>query len=197
MDARFIISAPNVEALPRTSIPEIAVIGRSNVGKSSLLNKLLGRRRLARTSKTPGRTQLLNLFTVTRPDVQYGVVDLPGYGFADAPKEARAGWMEMIEAYLEGRKELVLVLHLIDVRRGVQEEDLEIFGWAEAARKGAVLAVATKLDKLPKAKQKPAIQAIAKGFGLGPARVVGTSASSGQGIEELEDRIRGAVRRPS
>lgn len=194
VDTRFVTSAPNVEALPETGIPEIAVIGRSNVGKSSLLNRWIGRKRLARTSRTPGRTQLLNLFSVTGAGIQYGVVDLPGYGFADAPKNARAGWMEMIEEYLSQRQELILVLHLFDIRRGVEDEDAEIFRWAGEAREGAVLAVATKLDKLPKAKQKPAVAAIAKRLELPVARVLGTSSSTGQGVEALVTEIRAAVR---
>ncbi len=192
MQSVYVRSAPSVADLGSTDLPEVAFVGKSNVGKSSLLNKLAGAK-IARTSKTPGRTQLINLFHVTREGRRFGLVDLPGYGFASAPRAVRASWMEMIEGYLTGRPTLRAVCVLVDARRGVEEEDAEIFEWLSSLGEARALAVATKIDKLPKAKQKPAIYGIADAYGLERADVFGTSASSGQGIEALVEAVLAAA----
>ena len=188
MKSVYVRSSPRVEDLGPADLPEVAFVGKSNVGKSSLLNRLAGAK-IARTSKTPGRTQLINLFHVTRDGVQFGLVDLPGYGFAAAPKGVRAEWMDMIEGYLVGRTTLRAVCVLVDARRGVEEEDAEIYGWLSALGKYQVLAVVTKIDKLPKAKQNPALHAVAESYGLSRAAVLGTSASSGQGMDVLVEAV--------
>ncbi len=201
---QLVRSASDVTQLPHTQVPEIALVGKSNVGKSSLLNALAGSK-IARTSKTPGRTQLINLFRVDGVGGPaqgpfggaIGLVDLPGYGFAQAPPAARAAWMEMIDGYLAEREELALGLVLVDARRGPDDDDREVFDWFRAER-GArlldVVAVATKLDKLPKAQQKPAVLAIARALGGGAVEVIGTSAETGLGVDRLEARIAAARR---
>lgn len=192
MQSVYVRSAPSVEALGPGELPEVAFVGKSNVGKSSLLNRLAGAK-IARTSKTPGRTQLINLFHVEREGARFGLVDLPGYGFAAAPKGVRAEWMDMIEGYLVGRPGLRAVCVLVDARRGVEDEDAEIFAWLSSLGRAQVLAVVTKIDKLPKAKQKPAIYAIAAAYGVERDAVVATSATSGQGLEALLERVVGAA----
>lgn len=188
----YVRSAPSVEILGATELPEVAFVGKSNVGKSSLLNRLAGAT-IARTSKTPGRTQLINLFHVHRDGARFGLVDLPGYGFASAPRDVRASWMEMIEGYLSGRPTLRAVCVLVDARRGVEAEDAEIFSWLSSLSRVRPLAVVTKIDKLSKSRQKPAIHAIAMAYGLDRASVFATSASSGQGVEGLVDAVLAAV----
>mgnify|MGYP000092786674 CR=1 FL=1 len=187
MKSIFVKSAPTVAHLEPSDLAEVAFVGRSNVGKSSLLNRLAGAK-IARTSKTPGRTQMLNLFEVERDGLKFALVDLPGYGFADAPKAERASWMDMIEGYLTGRPNLRAVLVLVDVRRGVQEEDIEIKEWLEETS-ARVIPVGTKIDKFPKAKQKPALHAIASAYGVDRNEVIGTSGSTGQGIDALLEAI--------
>ncbi len=196
---QLVRSASAVGQLPHTQVPEVALVGKSNVGKSSLLNALAGSK-IARTSKTPGRTQLINLFRVDGVGGPaqgpfggaIGLVDLPGYGFAQAPPAVRAAWMDMIDAYLAEREELALGLVLVDARRGPDDDDREVFDWFRAERRARrldVVAVATKLDKLTKAQQKPAVLAIARALGGGAVEVVGTSAETGLGIDLLEGRI--------
>src|SRR5262249_28038287 len=128
MAARFIISAARPEQFPPEAEPEIAFLGRSNVGKSSLLNALLGTDGLARTSSWPGRTQLVNFFQV---DGGYRFVDLPGYGFAKVPQEISRPWKELIERYLLDRKAMRLAILLLDARRGWMEKDIELRQWLE------------------------------------------------------------------
>ena len=142
--ANFIKSATSPEHYPRDGRPEIAFIGRSNVGKSSLLNSLLGVRGLARTSSTPGRTQLINFFLVND---RFYFVDLPGYGYARAPVEVKKHWGPMAEKYLATRQDLVLSIVITDLRHEPTELDLLMKGWLEAREKPFII-VATKADKL-------------------------------------------------
>src|SRR5206468_9312421 len=123
----FLKSAPDLEFLPEADVPEIAFAGRSNVGKSSLLNALTNRKGLARTSNTPGRTQELNLFDVGQP-LQLRLVDMPGYGFAEAPKELVKRWRNLVINYLRGRAALKRALVLIDSRHGLKDVDREVLG---------------------------------------------------------------------
>jgi GTP-binding protein len=182
--ASFVLGVANVEGLPAGNRVEIAFAGRSNVGKSSLLNSLLGRRSLARVSNTPGRTRELNYFAVG--DILYAV-DMPGYGYAKAPKTLVAGWTQLIHDYLRGRPQLKRVMLLIDSRHGIKQSDREIMSLLDKAAV-SYQAVLTKADK-PKAgdlskvvrdteaelKKRPAAHPI----------VLATSAVQGTGIEEL------------
>jgi len=149
--ARFIISASKPEEFPREDLPEVAVVGRSNVGKSSLINALVGQDGLARTSRTPGRTRLINWFEVDAK-TKFSLVDLPGYGYAEVSVAMRDSWRPLIESYLEKRGTLVGVLLLIDIRRGVQDEELDFVPWLLQHDRPIVVAL-TKADKLPKNKR--------------------------------------------
>ena len=147
--ARFVTSAAKPSDFPPASWPEVAVVGRSNVGKSSLINALVGQTGLARTSRTPGRTRLVNWFAI---DERFFLVDLPGYGYAEVSQAMREGWRPLIEGYLAGRTSLAGVLLLIDVRRGVQDEELDFVPWL-AERDIPVVVALTKADKLAKNKR--------------------------------------------
>ncbi len=150
LQAQFITSAvthehfPSLVAADGKPLPEIAVVGRSNVGKSSLINSLLRNKKTAKTSSTPGKTQMLNFFTI---DSQLGLVDLPGYGFAKVSGHMRKQWADSIDAYLENRTSLKLILFLIDSRRIPQEEDCALVKWAAFNQKPLLL-IFTKTDKL-------------------------------------------------
>src|SRR5207244_4340059 len=142
--AEFVKSAFKEVDWPDDAKPEIAFLGRSNVGKSSLLNSLLGVRGLARTSSTPGRTRALNFFLINE---EFRFVDLPGYGYARAPKEMKAEWHEAATNYLAKREQLVLSIHLVDSRHEPTKQDLQLHEWLEHHRKPHLI-VATKSDKL-------------------------------------------------
>lgn len=142
--AEFIKSAFVESDWPRDPLPEVAFLGRSNVGKSSLINSLLGIRGLARASSTPGRTQALNFFIINKA---FRFVDLPGYGYAKAPKEVRAKWNAAATDYLAKREQLVLSIHIVDSRHEPSKHDLQLHEWLEHYRK-PYLIIATKSDKL-------------------------------------------------
>lgn len=146
MAARFVISAAKPDEFPAEDLPELAVVGRSNVGKSSLINTLVGQSGLARTSRTPGRTRLVNWFEV---DGRFHFVDLPGYGYAAVTRDMRESWKPLIEAYLAKRTTLAGVLLLVDARRGPQDEELDFAPWL-AARGIPIVVALTKADKLSK-----------------------------------------------
>ena len=142
----FLLSAPELRFLPEPDAPEIAFAGRSNVGKSSLLNALTGRRSIARTSVTPGRTQELNFFEVGEP-TQFRLVDMPGYGFAKAPIKVVDKWKQLVRTYLRGRAVLKRTLVLIDARHGIKPPDAEMMEMLDEAAVGYRL-VLTKADKI-------------------------------------------------
>ena len=144
MDAEFVTSAARPDQFPAESLPEIAFLGRSNVGKSSLLNCLTGQRGLAFTSAKPGCTQLINFYRVGG---QFHFVDLPGYGFARVPKEVAFQWKRLIEHYLINRKSLELCFLILDARRGWMDKDLELKKWLEFHNRRFIV-IATKTDKL-------------------------------------------------
>ena len=179
-----------IDGLPTDGKPEIAFAGRSNVGKSSLINALTGRTSLARVSVTPGRTRELNFFTLGKDDALY-LVDMPGYGYAQASKAAVKGWTRLIREYLKGRRELKRVFLLIDARHGIKPNDRETMTLLDEAAV-SYQAVLTKADK-PKASELAALQQkIAGDLAKHPAAfpvIVTTSARMGEGINELRAAI--------
>ena len=194
LTAEFVTSAVEPSQFPEGDLPEIAFAGRSNVGKSSLLNALLGRKQLARVSQTPGRTRLLNFFRVTASEGSAGklmFVDLPGYGYAKVAKAVQEQWGPMIERYLRDRPSLRGLVLLIDIRRG-EEEELNLVRWAGELGLGLV-AVATKMDKLPRGQRAQAMRAIEARIGV---PVLGCSATTGEGKEAVWKAIRAVLDRP-
>ena len=181
--ATFVKSATSPEHYPRDGRPEIAFMGRSNVGKSSLINSLLGVRGLARTSSTPGRTQLINFFLIN--DAFY-FVDLPGYGYARVPREVKKHWGSMVEKYLATRPGLVLSILITDSRHEPTELDLLMKEWLEARGKPLII-VATKADKLS-SNQLRASLARASAV-LGSQELVAYSAVTGSGAARLWKEI--------
>jgi GTP-binding protein len=157
MDVSFLVSAFRESQYPPADKPEVAFAGRSNVGKSSLINVLLNRKKLARTSSTPGRTQAINFFSV---DGVFYVVDLPGYGYARVPLEVRASWGKMIERYLGGRGSLKAVVVIIDIRRGPGDMDRDLLRILERSGKKAIV-VLTKADKLSRQQCRSRLNEIA------------------------------------
>ena len=164
--AEFIKSATRPSDYPEDRLPEIAFIGRSNVGKSSLINRLVLRGRLARTSNTPGRTQLINFFLVNRRHV---FVDLPGYGFARVPDAVRRSWGPMLERYLRERRSLRLVVLIMDIRRDPVGEDLDLLAWLHE-QAIPVLPVLTKVDKMSKSQVRVREKKIGNALMLPPGR---------------------------
>ena len=180
VNAHFVISAAKPDDFPPGRLPEIAVVGRSNVGKSSLINSLVHQPGLARTSRTPGRTRLLNWFEV---DGRFHLVDLPGYGYAAVDRDMRAGWQPLIEAYLDKRDVLAGVLLLVDVRRGPEEEELDFVPWLQQREVPMVVAL-TKADKLPKNKRMLEVAKAKRTLAL-KRDPFAVSAQTGDGIDEL------------
>lgn len=180
LELRYAGSAAGEAEYPRWSLPEIAVAGRSNAGKSSLLNRLGGRRDLARVSRTPGRTRRLHFFE----GAGFALVDLPGFGFARASREARASFGRSVEEYLTRRSNLRGLLLLADVRRGPGDEEAEIERFA-AARGIAVVRVATKVDKLGRAERARLLGRLERGCGPW----IPFSARNGEGTGALVDAL--------
>ena len=191
----FLKSAPGLEHLPPPDVPEIAFAGRSNVGKSSLLNALTGRNALARTSNTPGRTQELNFFDVGDP-LDFRLVDMPGYGFAKAPKDVVKKWRFLVNDFLRGRQVLKRALVLIDARHGVKEVDREILEMLDKAAVSYRL-VLTKADKVKAsdlAAVTASVEAEARKRPAAHPAVLATSSEGGMGIAELRAAVVEAVR---
>jgi len=182
----FVTAAPDVEHLPATR-KEIAFIGRSNVGKSSLLNAIAGGKKLAHVSNTPGRTQLLNCFALVQPRAT--VVDCPGYGFAKAPKAIREGWQPMIERYLVEREHLEMVLLLVDGEIGPLKSDLDMLAWLRAQRLPHTV-IATKHDRVKPSKRDQRERDLATGCMIPPADIVWVSSTDNTGIPRLRELIR-------
>jgi GTP-binding protein len=188
--AELLTSAADPAGFPAHGAPEIALLGRSNVGKSSLLNRLVGRRSLARTSRTPGRTRLVNFFRVLRPEGELVLADLPGYGWARVSKAERRGWQALVESYLERRAGLRLAILLQDVRRDPGPDEIDLLPWL-AARGIPVLGVATKVDRL-NARERAARMRALRESGLALTWIA-TSVRSGEGIEALWAAIDAAL----
>ena len=190
-EARFLGAATRPGAEPPAGLPEVAIAGRSNVGKSSLLNRLVGRRGLARTSATPGRTRQLNFFVVNE---RFVLADLPGYGFAVGPERERVAWGPLVEGYLRQRPTLRGVVLIVDVRRGLEAEEEQVLAFVAAVALPAAV-VATKLDKLARSAGRAAVVRLA-----GPATagvpVIGFSARSGEGRDALWRIIGDWIARP-
>ena len=186
----FLLSAPSLDFLPEADFPEVAFAGRSNVGKSSLLNALTGRRAIARTSVTPGRTQELNFFEVGEP-TRFRLVDMPGYGFAKAPVKTVARWRRLVRDFLRGRPCLKRTLVLIDSRHGIKPPDAEMMTMLDEAAVGYRL-VLTKADKV-KASELAAVlaatEAAARKHVAAYPQVHATSAEKGLGIAELRAAV--------
>ncbi len=183
--AEFITSAVKPTQYPPPEYPELAFSGRSNVGKSSLINTLVNRRHLVKTSRTPGRTQLINFFLVNRSVL---FVDLPGYGYAKVPVAVRKNWGPMIERYIGERENLSGLVNLLDIRRQPGPEEHSLAGWL-SARNIACLWVLTKADKLSKTKQKNRRLAISREMGIDPETLILFSAKTRQGRDILWERI--------
>lgn len=191
-DAHFVTSATSRKNCPDPDWPEIAFAGRSNVGKSALINCLLNRKGLVRTSSTPGRTQLLNFFAINEA---FYFVDLPGYGFARAPRSVRERWMPMVRGYLEGRPSLRAVVWLLDVRRDPTAEDLQFLDWLEQAEL-ATIPVVTKVDKVGRSELARRLEAISQSTGLDVELFTPFSAVTRQGRDELWELLSEVLARP-
>ena len=183
MSARFIISAARPEQFPAEGEAEVAFLGRSNVGKSSLLNALMDAGKLAHTSSRPGCTQLVNFYQV---DGGLRFVDLPGYGFAKVPRHMSSEWKALIESYLKERGNLRLCVIVLDARRGWMEKDIELRDWLEDRRR-PYLAVATKIDKLKSQKERQqSLRALREGYS---GELLECSAITGRGVREIWQAI--------
>jgi GTP-binding protein len=201
VSAEFLAGATRAAQLPAPVLTEIAFAGRSNVGKSSLLNAMMQRIKLVRTSNTPGCTRQINVFGCRTADgLAVHMVDLPGYGFAKLSKSEKSTWGKMLEDYLATRVTLRAMALLVDARRGMEDDDLQLLEFLEE-RRGAEgstsslpavvpIVVGTKLDKVPLSQRKPLLMAFKKASGVTP---VGFSAVTGDGRAELWKRIRGVV----
>jgi GTP-binding protein len=187
LDLRFVMSADEISRLPESDA-EVTFAGRSNVGKSSLINALANRKRLAHVSKTPGRTQLLNCFAVDGHQART-VVDLPGYGYAAVPGRVRATWQPMIEGYLTEREALVMILVLVDGEIGPTKLDIQMLDWLRANDLPFTV-VATKHDKVKSSRRDRRKRELTDGCLVAPGDVVWVSATTGVGIDRLRDLIR-------
>ncbi len=180
----YMLAAAKPKGFPAPGAPEVAFLGRSNVGKSSLLNKLVSRRSLARTSSTPGKTRLLHWFRVVRPDDELWFVDLPGYGYARVAKSERRQWQALIETYLAERETLCLAVLLQDLRRDVSDDETLLLEWLEERGVPSVVAL-TKCDKLKPMRRAARVKELTAQLGLPKSRVVPTSSEKGMGMSEL------------
>jgi GTP-binding protein len=178
---------------PEPTLPEVAFAGRSNVGKSSLLNRLVHRKKLARVSNTPGRTREVNFFKVND---QFVLVDLPGYGYARVSKERRAEWRPLIESYLRGSPELRGMVHLLDARHDPTPDDLQMLDFLGEIGVPTIV-VLTKIDKLtPSERAKRGLQLTAR-LGLDSDQVIAFSATTGEGRDSLAEAIEALLAQPS
>jgi GTP-binding protein len=189
ISAEFIKSATKPSEYPRGNFPEVAIAGKSNVGKSSLINALVNRKNLAKTSSSPGRTQLINFFLVNG---KISLVDLPGYGYAKVPLQVRKTWKPMVESYLQTRKEIRLVILILDARRGASPDDLALLDWLDYHEilSLIVLTKADKLSQIERARQKKALADVSL---LSGKPLSFFSAVTGEGKEELWRLIQEAL----
>jgi GTP-binding protein len=200
VEAEFLAAGSSLDNLTPPALPEIAFAGRSNVGKSSLMNALMQRKKLVRTSSTPGCTRTLNLFKAKLNDgLEVELCDLPGYGYAKLSKAESRAFRGMVEGYLRGRPSLVALVILVDARRGLEDEEHELvefmhsIGHGVRAREVEIIVCATKLDKLPRAKHKMTVLEIAKAAKLPNGSVLGVSAVTGEGMGLLWSKFARAI----
>jgi len=194
MDAAFLTSAILENQYPPPDRPEIAFSGRSNVGKSSLLNVLVNRKGLAKTSSTPGRTQTINFFRVGK---ELYFVDLPGYGYAKVPIQVKKSWQKMVETYLRNRPNLKAVVLILDIRREPSGGDLELFDWLKYYRIHPIV-VCTKIDKVSKQEAMRRANLIKNEFApICPVDPTLFSAKTRKGREEIWERIRQCLDTPN
>ncbi len=192
LSADFVTTATRPDQCPREQVPEVAFVGRSNVGKSSMINALAGRKSLVRVSNTPGRTRTLNFFDVALDargrKWKVRLCDLPGYGFAKVSKQERAAWQEMITTYLRERAQLLVVVCIIDAEVGPTPDDAQMIGFLDESP-ARILVVATKLDRLPKARRLPRLQEHVTTLGIPEGALVGFSAVEKTGVEVVWQRL--------
>ena len=197
LSAEFIKSATAPEGYPDVKLVEVAFAGRSNVGKSSLINALCQRKKLVRVSNTPGRTRLLNFFEVAFEHAgarrKICLCDLPGYGFAKVSKSERAAWREMIDRYVEKRAVLAGVVCIVDGEVGPTGEDLQVIEWLRASGRLPIV-VATKIDRLPKHRRIPRAHELDGLLSLDVGSVLGVSSVEGINLDQLWERLAGLSR---
>ena len=190
-NAEFVISAVGPKQYPTDGLPEIALAGRSNVGKSSMVNKFVNRKNLARTSSKPGKTQTLNYYRVNNDAFYF--VDLPGYGFAHVSQAEKDKWAKFIDAYLTKREPLCGVIQLVDLRHPPSKDDINMYEWLMHMHKD-VLVVATKCDKISKGQWLKHIKQVREGLKADKSQqILAFSAETGQGLEELHQWIEARI----
>ena len=188
----FIKSAVKPADYPPVDLPEIAFAGRSNVGKSSLINVIVERKALVRTSSTPGRTQLINFFQVTGVPFSLNLVDLPGYGYAKVPLDVKRQWGPMMERYLSGRESLKGVVLILDIRRIPSDEDLQMLAWLRSYQRRPIV-VLTKCDKVSRNERTKQTAAIAAKLEMDKSLLIHFSALSKDGRDAVWQAIQDAV----
>lgn len=188
--AEYTVSAVNPRQYPQSNQPEIALVGRSNVGKSSFLNKFMNRRNLARTSSTPGKTQTINFYQINGT---WYFVDLPGYGFARVAQSTQAGWGRFINEYLEKRKELVGIIQIVDIRHAPSADDVMMHDWLAHSGMPYLIAV-SKADKISRGQYGKQLKLVQETLQVPPEiPVVACSAQTGEGIEKIADWVEGCI----
>jgi GTP-binding protein len=190
--AEWLATAAGPEGFPEPSVPEVTFVGRSNVGKSSLLNALVQRKKLARTSSAPGKTRLIHFFKVERPEKETHFVDLPGYGYAKVSKSERKNWQRLIESYLEGRPTLRAAVLLQDMRRDITDDETLLIEWLHERGIPVILAI-TKIDKLKPMRRAARLRALKATIDLPAANVIATSSEARIGLDELWQAIDATV----
>jgi len=180
--ADFLVSSPDLKRCPEYNLPEIALIGRSNVGKSSFINTLVNRKKLAHTSNTPGKTRLINLYNI---EERFIIADLPGYGYAKVSKKEQQTWAKNLEEYITKRESLKCVIQFIDIRHDAQKNDLQMREWLDY-HNVPVITVATKADSISKNKLAATIKKISETL---HSEIVGFSAKTGLGKDKILNLI--------
>jgi len=184
-EAVFIGSFYQIEQLPRSGFPQVAFAGRSNVGKSSLINRILNRKNLAQVAKAPGKTRALNFYEIDR---RYHFVDLPGYGFAKVSKEDQLAWRKLIDLYLDQSQSLKGIVHIIDSRRGLAPDDLDLIEYMQSPQIRILWAL-SKSDQLSNAEKKSVYVDTLNKLNCSPKDMVFCSAIDGTGVVELRKQI--------